>query len=149
MIAEAKTNTERTKIFISYSRRDGGEFAENLLRALKTDGFEAYLDKHDIEKGEEWEERLRSLILAADTVIFIITPGSIRSERCSWEVDRTVELGKRLIPVHWIDVPEAEVPTRLKRLNYTFFSEGKPFEQPLSELTRAIRQDLSWNDGLL
>jgi formylglycine-generating enzyme required for sulfatase activity len=144
MADQAGNAVAKTKIFISYSRADGSSLAEQLVAAFEAADFEAYLDKHDIEKGEDWDERLKGLILKADTVVFIISPGSIRSAQCSREVDRTLDLGKRLIPVHWIAVPESEIPARLKRLNYTFFSAGAAFAEPFAELVRAIRQDLGW-----
>jgi formylglycine-generating enzyme required for sulfatase activity len=137
-------STRKTKIFISYARADGSVLAQELFSGLNLAGFEAFLDKYDIEKGEDWEERLRGLILSADTVIFIISPSSIHSERCNWEVERTLELGKRLIPVQWIAVPEAEVPLALKRLNYTFFDKGQSFVRPLAELVDALRKDIAW-----
>jgi formylglycine-generating enzyme required for sulfatase activity len=135
---------EKPKVFISYSRADGSALAEELVTGLQLAGFEAYLDKHDIEKAVDWEERLAGLILKSDTVVFIISPASVHSGRCKWEVDRAVELGKRLIPVQWIAVPEEEVPERLRRLNYTIFTQGQSFARPLSELVTALRQDVDW-----
>jgi hypothetical protein len=54
------------------------------------------------------------------------------------------ELGKRLIPVQGTPVPEAEVPERLRRLNYIFFREGQSFTRPLRELAEALRQNVEW-----
>jgi len=68
----------------------------------------------------------------------------VRSARCQWEVDRTVELGKRLIPVQWIKTDEAEIPERLRRLNYIISGAGQPFAPPLAELANALRQDVEW-----
>ena len=66
------------RVFISYSRKDA-EKAERLRNALVASGFEAYLDKHDILPGEPWQERLTGLIEAADSVVFLPTPASVRS----------------------------------------------------------------------
>ena len=137
-------SANRPKVFISYARADSSPLAEELVPGLQLAGFEAYLDKHDIEKAVDWEERLGGLILKSDTVVFIISPASVHSVRCKWEVDRTVELGKRLIPVQWIEVPEAQVPEVLRRLNYTVFAEGQSFARPLTELATALRQDVDW-----
>src|SRR5262245_62549839 len=114
-MAEAQQSSgQRPRVFISYSRADGSALAEELVPGLQLAGFEPYLDKQDIEKAVDWEERLGVLILKADAVVFIISPASVRSPRCQWEVDRTFGLGKRLIPVQWIKVDEAEVPDRLR-----------------------------------
>jgi len=76
-----------------------------------------------IAAGEDWEARLSSLIEAADTVVFVVSPPAIASERCAWEVERTVTLKKRLLPIVWRRVEEAQVPARLKQLNYIFFDK--------------------------
>ena len=81
----------KTKVFISYSRVDGA-FAEKLRSALIMRGFEAYLDKEDILPGEPWRARIDGLILAADAIVFVMSPSSIASEICSWEVGRALEL---------------------------------------------------------
>jgi hypothetical protein len=45
-----------------------------------------FLDRHDIKPGEPWEVRLSALIEQSDTVVFVISPESVKSERCVWEV---------------------------------------------------------------
>ena len=139
MEPSVETPAEKPRIFISYARLDSSVLAEELVAALEVVGFEPYLDKHDIAAAEEWEARLGGLIQSADTVVFILSP-----ERCAWEVDHAAELGKRVIPVVGKPVPEAEVPERLRRLNYIFFHEGQSFAQPLAQLATALRQDVDW-----
>ena len=133
----------KLKVFISYSRKDA-RFADELVAGLDVAGFAPYLDKHDIAPGEPWEERLGRLIGTADTVVFVISPDAVVSERCAWEVAETERLGKRLLPVVWRVVPEADVPERLKRLNYIFFSEGHSFARSLGDLSKALNTDLAW-----
>ena len=132
-------SVEVAKVFISYSRTDGSALADELVAGLELAGFEPYLDTEDIEKAVDVEDRLGALILKADTVVFIISPGSVSSPHCQWEVDRTVELHKRIIPVQWIKVDEAEVPEQLRRLNYIIFRGGQSFARPLAELVKALR----------
>lgn len=137
-------DVQQLKVFISYSRKDSA-FAEDLLLALETAGFDPFLDKHDIVPGEPWEERLDRLIQSADTVVFVISPDSLASKRVEWEIKRTEDLGKRIIPVVWREVPESETPTRLKRLNYVYFSgDGHSFARGLSGLAKALNTDLDW-----
>jgi hypothetical protein len=133
----------KLKIFLSYSRTDAA-FAQELLEALELLGFDAYLDKEDIAPGEPWEERLSSLIRLADTVVFVISPSSLASEHCTWEMEETARAGKRLVPVMLAAVPDNEVPERLRRLNYVFFSHGQSFAKSLGELARALRADAGW-----
>jgi hypothetical protein len=60
------------------------------------------------------DRRAGGLIQEADTVVFVISPEAIKSERCHWEVDKTVELSKRLLPVIFKPVPDAEIPQKLR-----------------------------------
>ena len=69
------------------------------MTGLRLLGFNAVIDRRDIAAGEEWEGRLASLIHAADTVLFVISPEAIRSERCGWEVAEAIAASKRLIPI--------------------------------------------------
>lgn len=142
----AKTGAEpgqKLRVFLSYSRRDEG-FAHELLSGLELLGFDAYLDKEDIAPGEPWEERLGRLIRDADTVVFILSPASVKSTHCGWEVEETLKLAKRLVPVVWQTVADADVPAPLRRLNYIFFNEGRSFTRSLGELAQALRVNLSW-----
>jgi hypothetical protein len=142
--AVVETTAEKPGIFISYARSDSSALAEELVAGLELAGFRPFLDRQDIAAAEDWEARLGALILGADTVVFILSPAAVRSERCAWEVERAAELGKRLIPVQGVPVPEADVPERLRRLNYIFFREGQSFARPLRELAEALRQDVEW-----
>lgn len=133
----------RLKVFLSYSRSDS-EYALELLTALELLGFDSYLDKQDIAPGEPWEERLGNLIRHADTVVFLISRESLKSKHCGWEVEETVRAGKRLVPVIISDVPNDEVPERLRKLNYVFFNAGQSFSKSLGELAQALRADSGW-----
>jgi TIR domain len=133
----------KLKVFISYSRKDE-DFAQDLLAGLELVGFEPYLDKQDIAAGEDWEERLGRLIEAADTVVFVISPDAVASERCAWEVERTVALKKRLLPIVFRRVDEAQVPPLLKQLNYIFFDRPLAFVPKLKTLAEALRTDIEW-----
>jgi hypothetical protein len=133
----------KLKVFLSYSRKDSA-FAEELKSALELLGFDAYLDKEDIAPGEPWEERLGSLIRAADTVVFVISPNSLASRHCTWEVEETVRVAKRIVPVMLHKVEDGTVPDRLRRLNYVFFTEGTSFSKGLGNLAQALRADSGW-----
>src|SRR5580700_3581981 len=108
-MAEASTG-EKLKVFISYSRRDSSDFADELVAGLELAGFAPFLDRHDIAAGEEWEARLGGLIQQADTVVFVVSPEAVRSDRCAWEVDRALAQSKRLLPVIFKAVQGSDIP---------------------------------------
>ena len=97
-----------------------------------------------IAGGEDWEARLRRLIEAADSVVFVISPDAVASKRCAWEIDRTEELKKRMLPIVWRSVEEAQVPPRLKQLNYIFFDRPHAFGPSLLALATALKTDITW-----
>jgi hypothetical protein len=88
--ASGPTSSDKGKlrVFISYSR-DDLEFADQLDEALNACGFECLIDRHGISGGEDWKRRLGNLISEADTVAFVLSPSSARSEICAWEVEHS------------------------------------------------------------
>jgi formylglycine-generating enzyme required for sulfatase activity len=135
---------EKLKVFISYSRRDSAAFADELVAGLEFGGFAPFLDRHDIAAGEDWEARLGGLIAQSDTVVFVVSPEAVKSGRCTWEVDRTIQLSKRLLPIIFKPVPEHDIPEKLSRLQFVRFDGGAGFARPLSQLAEALRVDLDW-----
>ena len=147
-IHEKRTGPEspKLKVFISYSRKDSEAFADELAGGLEFQGgFEVSLDRHSIVEGEDWKNRLGSLIADADTMVFIISPGSAASPICQWEVDEAVRLSKRILPVLWIAPEEKQpVPHQLSALNYTRYDGGRSFIAGLKALATALNTDLPW-----
>ena len=83
----------KLRVFISYSREDL-DFADQLAAALDSSGFECFIDREGISGGEAWKRRLGDLISEADTVVFVLSPDSARSETCNWEVEEAARLSK-------------------------------------------------------
>jgi formylglycine-generating enzyme required for sulfatase activity len=137
-------SSERLKVFISYSRRDSSDFAEEIVAGLELAGFAPFLDRHDIAAGEDWEARLGNLIRQADTVVFVVSPEAVKSERCTWEVNKALAETKRLLPVIFKPVPDADIPLELQRRQFVHFDAGLGINRPLAQLAAALRQDLDW-----
>ena len=57
------------------------------------------LDRHGISGAENWQQRLGAMIRDADTVVFVLSLSSARSDICKWEVKEAIRLGKRIVPV--------------------------------------------------
>jgi hypothetical protein len=131
-------------LHLIYSRKDSAAFADELVAGLELAGFAPFLDRHDIAAGEDWEVRLGDLIEQSDTVVFVVSPEAVKSERCVWEVDRTIELSKRLLPVIFKSVPDHDIPEKLRRLQFVRFDSGSGFARPLSQLAESLRVDLDW-----
>jgi WD40 repeat protein len=133
----------RSKVFISYSRADLG-FADELVAALGLSAeFEILFDRIGIGHGEEWRGRLGRLIVESDTVVFILSPDSVASEVCAWEIDEARRLSKRIIPVLWRAVDFAKVPAGLSAINAVPF-DGERAVSGLPKLITALNSDLAW-----
>jgi tetratricopeptide (TPR) repeat protein len=138
----------KLRVFISYSR-DDLEFANQLDAALNACGFECVIDRQGISGGEDWKRSLGSLISEADTVIFVLSPTSARSEICAWEVEEATRLGKRILPVNCRPLEGASPPPRLRDLNYIFFYadpkvSDSGFGTGLASLVAALNTDFDW-----
>jgi formylglycine-generating enzyme required for sulfatase activity len=140
----ASSTGEKLKVFISYSRRDSTEFVDELVAGLDLAGFAPFLDRHNVAAGEKWEERLGGLIAQADTVVFVVSPEAVKSERCAWEVERALARTKRVLPVVFKPVPESEIPEELRSRQFVLFGAGAGFARPLGQLAEALRQDIGW-----
>ena len=137
-------SSDKLKVFISYSRRDSTQCAEELVEGLKLAGFDPLLDRRDIVAGEDWEARLGGLIKRADTVVFVISPEAVKSERCAWEVDRALAEARRVIPVIFKPVSEADIPRELQRRQYLRIDLGPGITRQIGQLAEALRQDIDW-----
>ncbi len=139
----------RLKVFISYSRRDSLDFADQLGAALETCGFNTLIDRHNTPGGVAWEEHLRSLIVEADTVVFVLSPESAISEVCEWEVEEANKVSKRILPIIAMPLDGKRPPERLQKLQYMHFYRepsvpGSGFGAGLALLVTALNSDLDW-----
>jgi WD40 repeat protein len=136
----------RTKVFISYSRKDQA-FVMRLERQLRAAGYDVSIDQKDIANGELWRLRLDTMIVGSDVVVFVVTPASAKSVECANEINRTAELGKRLVPLLLEEIRIEEAPTALTARNLVKMKKG--FGQALDaqsfeRLRVAIDTDIQW-----
>jgi WD40 repeat protein len=135
--------SSRSKVFISYSRADLA-FTDELAAALGMSAdFEILLDRVGIGHGEAWRERLSRLIVECDTMVFVLSPDSVSSEVCAWEIEEARRLSKRIIPVLWRAVDFARVPMGLSAINAVPFTDERAVSG-LPKLLTALKSDLAW-----
>jgi TPR repeat protein len=142
-VAHAPDVKPKAKIFISYSRKDM-VFADRLEAALKARGFEPLIDRTEIYAFEDWWKRIETLIGAADTVVFVLSPDSISSDVALKEIARAASLNKRFAPIVYRQVEDAAVPEALQRLNFIFFNDPDRFEPSADQLAAALQTDIAW-----
>lgn len=135
--------TTTTKLFISYSRHDDDRIERLYNALLSQDDLTVFRDIHDILPSEEWQPRLEKLIRESDTILYAISPSSIRSDVCKWELGLAEAQNKRIIPVVIVDI-DGEVPAAVAKLNYIFLTDADDFALGLSKIRYAINLDIDW-----
>jgi hypothetical protein len=143
MAATGAADQKKLKVFISYSRKDIA-FAQKIVAALEARGLAPKIDTRDLPKLEDWRRELLGFIREADAVVFIVSPNSISSPVCSWEVEQVAALNKRLAPVVIERVSDDRLPEAIAKINYLFFDRTEDFDARVDELARALQTDLIW-----
>jgi hypothetical protein len=140
---EARSVETKTRVFISYSRKDMA-FADKLEAALKSRNFEVLIDRQEIHAFEDWWKHIEALIGRADTVVFVLSPDSAKSEVALKEVTHAASLNKRVAPIVCRQAEDNAVPKALWRLNFIFFDEPERFEASADSLADALETDINW-----
>ncbi len=89
--------------FISYGRADSKAFAAKLQERLQSNGFQVWFDFNDIPLGIDYQNQIDDGgITKADNFLFLISPDSVNSPYCRQEIERAIELKKRIIPILYV-----------------------------------------------
>jgi WD40 repeat protein len=130
-------------VFISYSSQDR-DFVKQLSGSLKDSKLGIWVDWENIPIATNWRDEVMAGIQAAHTLLFVISPHSVRSEHCRWELEQARHCGRRIIP---LCCGQGYDPARLKsleldELSYVSFEE-LPFQDAAAKVVTAIRTDLT------
>jgi WD40 repeat protein len=130
-------------LFISYSRKDI-DAARKLTDAFKGQDLDFWIDWEGIEPTVDWWLAIEKGIEEADTFVFLLSPDSVYSRVCGWEIEHAVKNGKRLIPIVVRDIKAEECPAQLRPLNWIYLRKGDDFEPAFGKLIKAIHTDYAW-----
>lgn len=126
---EGFTDKHENEIFISYSRTDK-VFVDALVEALRQQGLDPWYDVEDIPKTAIWWESIQQGIVATNAFVFIVSPDSLCSEVCNWELQYAIQHSKKIIPILFKDVfHDTTLHDHLK---------GLTFQTPETELVSPI-----------
>lgn len=76
----------QVKIFISYSRIDGGDFAEKVHEYLSKFDYDVFTDVDNINAGDPWSDVIENNISNCKIFVIIVTPAALRSDYIDREV---------------------------------------------------------------
>ena len=116
------TPTTQPRIFISYARSDGEEFARNLCRRLvKEYGFSVWQDRAEMEGGKNWWQQIVEALKNEyiEYLVFVMTPAAMGSDtvRREWRLAR--QEGVCVVPV--IASPDLDINTLPKWMRAPHF----------------------------
>jgi len=129
------------RCFISHAWAGGGHaFAIRLAEALEANGIDVWLDRDQILAGQHVRYRMQTGVRdECDAFLFILSPGSLRSEACAIELDEAYKCrnskGLQIIPVLF---KKCRVPPDLKVPRYVDLRDRSRFDEQVGELLSAI-----------
>jgi hypothetical protein len=133
-------------VFVSYAREDGA-FVRRLHDALAAaDRDPAWDQDHEvIPFSSLYEDEITAAITAADKFVFVISPDSLASQPCAWELATAQEAGKQVIPLLRRAVPaDQSIPAAIAKRNWIFFDDDDRFQDAFSELIQTLDTDIAW-----
>lgn len=86
------------KIFVSYSRKDAGDFAEQIQKYLPGFNYDVFTDTKSINVGDIWTTTIEENISKCDFFVVIITYGALQSPHVENEVLQAQREDKKIIP---------------------------------------------------
>lgn len=133
-------DTGRKNVFISFAYEDLNEV--NLLRGqAKNENSDidfndlSVKEAFDSQRGEYIRQKIRERINQSSVTVVYLSSDAAQSKWVQWEVEKSVELGKRVIATHSGDKPAGPVPK--------FITDRKVRVVPWSGLAVELRKKQS------
>lgn len=109
------------RLFVSYAHVDKFNVDNWLVRNLHDASYDVWTDDR-LLAGQDWQNQLADAISKCDALVYAMTPESIASTVCQWEVDTARNLGKPVVPV--LMQARTPIPPYLAKTQYVDFSAG-------------------------
>ena len=122
------------KIFVSYSRADGGDFADHIQEHYEKDGHQVFVDFSDIKPGEDWSESIRNSIAESDIVVVIVTRSALKSSEVEKEVLEARKQNKIIIPCRYRGILWTDLKWDLNKLQGFDFDNKNSLIRQLDEI---------------
>ena len=111
------------KIFVSYSRRDAGDFANQINRHLSSFNYDIFTDVDDIRAGDIWSNTITSNISNCDIFVVIVTRGALQSPHVEREVLQAQKENKKIIPCFFRNINPNKIKWELDKIQGMEFSD--------------------------
>lgn len=126
------------EIFLSYSRHDQG-FADAVTRGLQDRDLQVWVDRQDIQAGDEWRAAISQAIAECDAFLVVLSPQCIASQNVVKELSLAETRHRHIVPIMYqpCEIPPSMDYT-LTGLQWIDFSE-MTFEDAFERLVAALR----------
>ncbi|MBD2463184.1 TIR domain-containing protein [Oscillatoria sp. FACHB-1407] len=147
-IVESRKNANNlmTDVFLSHAEED--DVVTTLIsKSLIRQGLTVWWSKTDIQTGVEFQEAIAHGIEEADNILYLISPASLQSKYCQWEIDYALSLNKRIIPLLIKQTELEQIPENLRSLQYIDLTDNvldTDYQQDESKLFRILRHDADY-----
>ena len=122
------------RIFVSYSRSDGGDFADHISDHYEKEANDVFIDHKDILGGEEWSEKIKKSISNSDIVIVILTRSALKSQEVEKEILESIRQGKRVIPAKYQNIAWSDLKWGLEKKQGFQFDNKNSLIRHLDEI---------------
>ncbi len=139
------------RLYISHSTVDR-EAVRELVNVLDSAGHEAWFDLW-LLPGQNWRQQVMSAIENSEAFVFVLTPESVETEGCRWELSQAIEQDKPIIPVlmhaktripqvltryPYVDLTAGPTPEAVARLMAALYNQARP--APAVQTSQSIRE---------
>jgi HEAT repeat protein len=137
-------------IFLSYRTLER-PFAAKIAADLKNCGFALWMDRFDIQPGEQWDRAIASAIDGCAGLVAVLSPAYVNSEVCLDELARAHSAGRAIFPIVLQPLASpSDWPLLIQRHQFVDFFEWKiptTYRARLGELVKALQQQFNAQAG--
>lgn len=136
-------------IFLSY-RSAEADFALRLAADLKNAGVHLWMDRLDIQPGDDWNRALVQSLNTCSGLIAILSPGYVNSDYCKRELARAGRMRRQIFPVLLQPIAETDWPLeieRLQQIDFTAWQDEEQYYERLKELLWVLHKRASEQTG--
>ncbi|MDH5427905.1 MAG: toll/interleukin-1 receptor domain-containing protein, partial [Nitrospirota bacterium] len=87
------------RIFLSYARKDGEDFARDLRQKLIEQKFSLWQDRTQMEGGKDWWDQITQALRQVEYMVLVMTEASLASPIVRKEWRQARQEGVGVIPV--------------------------------------------------
>ncbi|MEM7796069.1 MAG: toll/interleukin-1 receptor domain-containing protein, partial [Cyanobacteria bacterium P01_C01_bin.118] len=136
-------HNKMTQVFLAYAQANA-EVMHQVDRSLRRQGVTVWSNQTDIPTGEAFKRVVNRGIEEADTMVYLLSPVSLQSQYCQYELKYAVALNKRVIPILVSPLASATLSPELQSLQYIDLTDNvkdADYQLDESELIKALNQD--------